>query len=165
MPHAPRKPCKAPNCPGRAVAGERFCEAHLQVWRRQYDRQRGTRQERGYGARWQRLRRMVLNSEPLCRECKRRGIDRLANEVDHIDGNVWNLAWENLQPLCKSCHSQKTARETRWGAGPQEPSPPGCQETRGAPTSPYEADKSGNTSTSPDEPGVPHSPQGLGQTP
>ena len=59
---------------------------------------------------------MVLAEEPLCRECAKQGRTVPATEVDHIDGNVWNMSRENLQPLCLECHSRKTARENgRWG--------------------------------------------------
>lgn len=77
-----------------------------------YDQQRGTRQERGYGAEWQRLRRFVLSNEPLCRHCK----TTPANEVDHIkplsQGGGYEL--DNLQPLCKPCHSKKTFRDKKY---------------------------------------------------
>lgn len=67
---------------------------------------------RGYGATWERLRRMVLRSNPLCAEC-----GALANEVDHV---VSRRAGgkdieSNLRALCKSCHSRKTMRVDRWG--------------------------------------------------
>lgn len=57
--------------------------------------------------RWRKLRAFKLRSEPLCRVCKRQ-----ANEVDHILSvrEHPHLAWDldNLQSLCKSCHSSKT---------------------------------------------------------
>lgn len=62
---------------------------------------------------------MVLNAEPLCRHCMAEGRVQQAQEVDHIDGNAWNLAWDNLQPLCKSCHSKKTAKEHGWVKRPK----------------------------------------------
>jgi len=56
---------------------------------------------------------MVLNREPLCRECLKQGRLTPATEVDHIvplaSGGTNDL--ENLQPLCHSCHSRKTAKE------------------------------------------------------
>lgn len=67
-----------------------------------------------YGsAHWQRLRRLVLSGEPLCRECARQGRITAATEVDHIVALSHGGADEqaNLQPLCKSCHSAKTLRE------------------------------------------------------
>jgi 5-methylcytosine-specific restriction endonuclease McrA len=45
----------------------------------------------------------------VCKTC-----DRAANEVDHVtplrDGGA-KYDLENLQALCKSCHSRKTAAE------------------------------------------------------
>lgn len=61
-----------------------------------------------YGHKWRKLRRQVLNEEPFCRIC-----DQPANEVDHVTplarGGTNDRA--NLQALCKSCHSRKTALE------------------------------------------------------
>ena len=67
---------------------------------------------RGYDRRWRRLRRMVLAREPLCRVCGEKGMLTPATQVDHIvplaDGG--DNAFENLQSLCATCHSQKTGR-------------------------------------------------------
>lgn len=60
---------------------------------------------------WLRIRDMVLSMEPLCRSCMKAGKLTPANEVDHIDGDSANNSIENLQPLCKPCHSEKTAKE------------------------------------------------------
>ncbi len=67
--------------------------------------------------RWHRQRIYVLRHEPLCRHCANRGETVPATEVDHIiphrghaDPNFWRF--ENLQPLCASCHGRKTAKET-----------------------------------------------------
>lgn len=77
---------------------------------------------------WKALRMMWLKSHPLCEECKRNGIPTTpATLVDHIEPHRgdWNLFMdpENLQSLCSSCHSKKTATEdggfgnTRGGRG------------------------------------------------
>jgi 5-methylcytosine-specific restriction protein A len=76
---------------------------------------RGSAASRGYDARWRRLRLMFLREHPLCALC-----GAPATEVDHIIpirlGGSNDAA--NLQALCKSCHSAKTAREDgRWGRG------------------------------------------------
>jgi 5-methylcytosine-specific restriction protein A len=51
---------------------------------------------------------MVLREEPMCRSC-----GGAASQVDHIiplsRGGTNDRA--NLQPLCHSCHSRKTAIE------------------------------------------------------
>ena len=69
------------------------------------------------GARWQRLRRLHLSIEPLCRACKRLGYSVTAQHVDHVvpiaqaPALAYDLA--NLQSLCVSCHSVKTQTEDR----------------------------------------------------
>ena len=69
---------------------------------------RETSAARGYGSQWRRLRRMILAAEPLCRAC-----GRLATDLDHVVpramGGTDSPA--NLQPLCRACHSSKTAVE------------------------------------------------------
>jgi len=64
---------------------------------------------------WRKLRSFILDRDPLCVLCRRAP----ANEVDHIvpraDGG--DDAPENLQGLCKSCHSRKTMGEVRAGGG------------------------------------------------
>lgn len=56
--------------------------------------------------RWRRLRRAILSQEPLCRHC-----NGVATEVDHISGDPSDNTRDNLQGLCKPCHSHKTGRE------------------------------------------------------
>lgn len=69
---------------------------------------------RGYGARWQALRADFLRRHPLCRSCEAKGRVKPANEVDHIKPRAQggSDADENLQSLCKPCHSRKTAQTT-----------------------------------------------------
>ncbi|WP_174258324.1 HNH endonuclease signature motif containing protein [Variovorax sp. PBL-H6] len=62
-------------------------------------------------AAWQRLRASVLAGEPLCRQCTAEGRTTVATDVDHRDGNPGNNDALNLQPLCHSCHSRKTAAD------------------------------------------------------
>ncbi|MFN3424881.1 MAG: HNH endonuclease signature motif containing protein [Novosphingobium meiothermophilum] len=63
-----------------------------------------------YGQRHRKLRALLLAYEPVCRVCKR----ALATEADHIvprcKGGGDDL--DNLQPLCRPCHAEKTARES-----------------------------------------------------
>ena len=66
--------------------------------------------------RWRDLREQKLNADPLCVECMRNGITRLANVVDHIvpiNQGGEELAWDNIQSMCQSCHNKKSGRESR----------------------------------------------------
>jgi 5-methylcytosine-specific restriction endonuclease McrA len=79
---------------------------------------RGTRQERGYDARWLGLRAAHLREHPLCVDCEREGRMVAADQVDHVepfDGpdDPRRLDADNLQSLCASHHARKTAREQR----------------------------------------------------
>lgn len=65
--------------------------------------------------RWQRASRKFLARNPLCADCGDLGAVEAASEVDHIRPHRGDpkLFWRrsNWQPLCKRCHSRKTARE------------------------------------------------------
>lgn len=112
MPHRPGHPCRWQGCTAIVRAGVPYCEAHQrEVYRRQ-DAQRGNAGDRGYGARWRRLRMMFLAEHPLC--CDPFGVHGevpvLATDVDHIVPRAAGGSDEesNLQALCHSCHSRKT---------------------------------------------------------
>jgi 5-methylcytosine-specific restriction protein A len=81
---------------------------------------RPSTKERGYGPDWNKLRNEILVAEPNCRDCARRGIDRLAQMVDHIEpirvAPERRLDPTNCQPLCWSCHQRKT-NQTDGGFG------------------------------------------------
>lgn len=73
-----------------------------------------SKQARGYGAEWGRLRIIVLKRDKyLCQPCLRLGRVTRATEVDHIVpkhlGGTDDPA--NLQSICNPCHKAKTARE------------------------------------------------------
>ncbi len=65
-------------------------------------------------ARWKKLRKQVLDTEPFCRECMSRKIPTPAQMVDHIQpirlgGSPYDPG--NLAPLCHRCHQRKRGRE------------------------------------------------------
>lgn len=65
---------------------------------------------------WTAVRNAQLWREPECRACRRKGILRAAEVVDHIDPHHGDRAkffdQHNLQSLCKSCHDAKTYTES-----------------------------------------------------
>lgn len=116
MPRRAGSTCSRPGCPG--IVREGVCSAcgpRRKQSDAEHDARRGTSAQRGYGRRWQRLRLMFLRANPLCVMCQEEGRVTAATDVDHIlakrDGGGDD--WENLQALCHSCHSRKTAREIR----------------------------------------------------
>lgn len=75
------------------------------------ERDRQKRRAMNTGSRhWRNLRALVLTEERyLCRMCGRFG-----DHVDHINGHAdqWeDYRRDNLQCLCRACHSAKTMRE------------------------------------------------------
>lgn len=109
MPYKARRPCKAPGCPSLVDQG--FCDKHHHLdTKRLYDDSRPSAAKRGYGHRWRKLRRLVLNRQPVC---KAKGCNRFATDVDHIvpKNRGGDDSMDNLQGLCHSCHSVKTATE------------------------------------------------------
>ena len=83
------------------------------------DARRATSHRRGYDRRWAKARATFLAHHPLCATCTANGLITAAAEVDHIVPHRGDpaLFWDpaNWQPLCKACHSRKTAGELGWG--------------------------------------------------
>lgn len=108
MPQSALKICRV--C-GKACRGN-WCDKHKHtpaLRAAEYDAKRAGARKGVYGSNWQRCRILALNESPLC-PC-----GKPAMEVHHIDGNYFNNSPENLQPLCKSCHSKHTAKHQGWG--------------------------------------------------
>ena len=110
-------------CTGKSVQGSRLCttchskrEARNATARARAEQKRllheGNASERGYDWAWAKVSKYVRTNEPICRHCQ----NAVATMVDHIiplkQGGA-RLELNNLQPLCRSCHAIKTARETR----------------------------------------------------
>jgi 5-methylcytosine-specific restriction protein A len=113
VPTAAKPLCLEPGCGERAVIKGR-CRAHQTGHYRRIERYRGTAKARGYDAAWRRVRLDVLRAEFLCRMCNEAGVTSVAVEVDHViplaHGGA-RLDRQNLQPLCRMHHAEKTAIE------------------------------------------------------
>jgi 5-methylcytosine-specific restriction protein A len=84
--------------------------------RQAWDHGGKTRQERGYGAQWERLRKIVLQRDSyLCQPCLHSDPKRVrpAKAVDHIiakaNGGTDDL--DNLRAICGPCHALKTIHD------------------------------------------------------
>lgn len=127
MPARPLQLCRQHGC--RTLTRERGgrCEAHRRELEHEYnqvgDDDRKATKRFYAGLRWRKLRQWILEMRPLCAECQRAGVLRPATEVDHITPRSErpDLAYDqdNLQGLCRSCHSAKTMREKNRGGGLQ----------------------------------------------
>lgn len=113
MPRKPRPPCSVPGCPELTTGGR--CPVHA----REAEEQRGTTTTKGYGTRWQRIRKRYLYAHPWCLLCS-----ATATVADHfplsrsqlVGRNVADPdAFEHLRPLCTSCHNKQTAKHQPGG--------------------------------------------------
>ena len=120
----PRKICVAFGCEELASAGLSHCPEHEEIRQakiaaRKAEAQQGAEAQanrRLYrSTAWQRAAKGYLAKHPVCAHCAELGLVVPATEVDHIDPHLgdrtkfWDRA--NWQPLCKPCHSRKTAKE------------------------------------------------------
>lgn len=113
MPQAAPRPCTHPGCGVLVRDGTGRCKAHPPI-NRFADPRRGTRQERGYGSEWDKLRLQILRRDGgLCQPCLAQDRTTRAEAVDHIapkaEGGTDDPA--NLQSICRPCHKLKTAAE------------------------------------------------------
>lgn len=108
-PSASLRPCGQPGCSKLVARGR--CSEHS---RSPYTKSRQS-SSKMYGRRWQKVRLMVLHSNPLCVHCKQAGRLTPASQVDHIrtikDYPEGQYEIENMRALCHSCHSRRTAKD------------------------------------------------------
>jgi 5-methylcytosine-specific restriction protein A len=104
-----------PGCPALVESGHARCPVHSKDLRL-------SRTKRGYDERWIRLRAAFMRepAHQLCAHCHARGRIELATECDHVIpfrsmDDPRRLDPNNLQPLCATCHRQKTARQKAGG--------------------------------------------------
>lgn len=116
MPFKPLKFCSYPGCIALVESGR--CQAHQIDYgqqRKHYDQTKRADYHKLYNtAKWLKLRQLILSEQPFCVICNDIGLIVRATEVDHIKDHCGDTALfydcDNLQPLCKACHSSKTAR-------------------------------------------------------
>lgn len=115
MASAAPRPCTYPGCGVLVRDGSGRCAKHQHIERKESDARRGSAHERGYTSAWQKARIHFLRAHPLCVAHQQLDEVEPATVVDHIKPHKGDKAlfWDraNWQPLCKSCHDSKTARE------------------------------------------------------
>ena len=113
MPTLNARYCLSPGCKNRTSGA--WCDDHRKSQTADKDRARGSRHKRGYGTKWDKLRKRVLARDNYaCRVCMQFGMVTTANEVDHIIPKAKGGSDHpsNLQAIC---HAVKTAEERNYG--------------------------------------------------
>jgi 5-methylcytosine-specific restriction enzyme A len=126
MAKAAPRPCTRPGCTALVSDGTARCKDHPHE-SSFASKERGTRQQRGYGAEWDRLRLVILKRDKyLCQVCLRKGIVTSCNIVDHIVPKAEHGTDDpgNLQSICRPCHQEKTLAESLRGRAGQNLGPP-----------------------------------------
>ena len=114
MPQKAKTPCR--KCKRAHSNANGYCDNHQQLstnWN-QWQRERGSSAQRGYGSNWRRLRAMIVQRDSgLCQLCKAEGKYQTGSHVDHITPKAQGGSDEpsNLQLLCVDHHKRKTAQE------------------------------------------------------
>lgn len=121
MPTQAPKPCCHPGCRALVRDGTTRCEQHKRASTGSFaDRERGSRKDRGYGHDWDKKRERILKRDNgLCQECLRNGLltpvghKPYSAYCDHIINKAEGGTDDddNLQTLCRSCHTKKTDQE------------------------------------------------------
>jgi 5-methylcytosine-specific restriction protein A len=104
MPKRPPRPCGHSGCPALVSSGR--CARHR---RPASQDTRPSARQRGYDRKWERLRAIILQRDPVCRLCR----VSPSRHADHIiaRANGGSDHPSNLQGTCASCHSRKTAAQ------------------------------------------------------
>lgn len=113
MPANVPRSCRIRGCGNTTIDRSGFCENHKGESWKQYKPGK-TRHQRGYGRKWEVIRDRILKRDKgLCQQHLREGVAKQASCVDHIKAKAHGGTDDdaNLESLCWSCHSRKTARE------------------------------------------------------
>jgi 5-methylcytosine-specific restriction endonuclease McrA len=110
------KLCAHPGCPNLVVRGR--CLDHERKAREEKPKRvehRGSAAKRGYDRTWRRCRKMVLNRQPLCKDCGCPLLDQPRKAHVHHkhklrDAPEKRLDPDNLIAICDACHAKRTNR-------------------------------------------------------
>lgn len=107
MPYKAARACSVPGCPNLVRGKDSRCEKHQKEYEARQDASRGSASDRGYDARWQRIRAKFLRDNPYCEKC-----GKPATVAHHIirRRNGGPDSPRNLMALCASCHSRLHAK-------------------------------------------------------
>ncbi len=119
----PRKICNYITCNERIPYSETYCSTHKHI--KQIERYHASKSHvyecRQWSylyntCRWKKRRAAQLIKQPLCEQCLRDGVIRIATVCDHIidhKGDRNSFYNGEVQTMCHSCHSRKTMQDNR----------------------------------------------------
>lgn len=113
MPTKAMKYCAKCN---RLAVSSGLCEIHARQRQQMIQDHRDNKWLYLYkSARWQAMRDAQLRKDPLCCKCRKQNRLTPADTADHIKPHHGNpdlfYNADNMQSMCASCHSRKTASE------------------------------------------------------
>jgi len=113
MPRKSQRPCAWTGC--GQLTYNCYCDKHQKEANTNYNKFKRNQTRQGFydSPKWRALRKVKISQTPMCELCQKAGRLAKAEMVDHIteieDGGG-ALDIDNLQSLCRSCHSSKTLR-------------------------------------------------------
>ena len=107
------KMCLHYGCKRLALGTSSYCGEHVAEGVEARSRKDDERQRFESGRRWRAIRKAFIMRNPLCHDCERQGITKLAEEIHHIDDDHTNNLDSNLMALCKMHHSRRTNEQMK----------------------------------------------------
>jgi len=105
----PRQPKRLSDLKGRRARDRDYAR------RRKLDPDQARADRLRTSGRWKRVRALKLAQDPLCEDCRERGVVRPAAQVHHLEPVVRRpelaFVMENLRSLCVPCHARREAGE------------------------------------------------------
>jgi 5-methylcytosine-specific restriction enzyme A len=111
MPIAPRKPCAGPGCGQLVPSGTRHCPScKTNRGRAQNAHPHRKEDQRFYHSKaWLAAREEVLQRDSVCKRCDIAPSTEVHHKEERTKRPDLELDLDNLEGLCKPCHSRETA--------------------------------------------------------
>lgn len=102
--------CRHPSCTELTRDASGYCGTHAVAARRAYEATYARRAAKSFytTAAWRKLRKQILAARPKCESCGRAKATHADHKRSMAAGGA-ALDPANVQALCRSCHSRKTA--------------------------------------------------------
>ena len=125
MPWKTKRACAVSICPNPAAPGKSRCAGHAKQHETAYERKRAPKTAIYRTPEWRAIRKEAIARNmiahgvyaPVCVACNARLYEPGSIHCDHIKPHKGDMGLflnvDNVQILCRSCHSRKTVQEDR----------------------------------------------------